>query len=91
MQFAIVNPFGLVSEALKGRTVAQLKERLKSKDFPITGKKADLVERAIENISENELLATGLEQIKQFDPDGYRKSSAQDKQIKMVQDADKKY
>lgn len=29
--------------------------------------------------------------MKQFDPDGYRKISAQDKQIKMVQDADKKY
>lgn len=155
--------FESVSEALKGRTVAQLKELLKSKDLSITGKKTDLVERAIENMPENELLATGLErkyvltqlgkselseneyvpymhrntkyanftvwdlnkmlgaadksnfreiinkrndeiqkqleksyestleQMKQFDPDGYRKIRAQDNQIKMIKDADEKY
>lgn len=53
--------FGSVNDALKGFTVAQLKELLQSKGLSAAGKKAELIEKVIENFSEDELMAVGAE------------------------------
>ena len=42
-----------IGEELKDLTVAQLKDRLKELGLPVSGKKADLISRIIENGGEN--------------------------------------
>lgn len=51
--------FASVKESVKGFTVQQLKNLLAENGYPTTGKKADLVTRAAENISEDTLLEAG--------------------------------
>ena len=58
----------------------------KSNFKEIIKKRNDEIQKQLDKSYES-----ALGQIKQFDPDGYRKICAQDKQIKRIQDADEKY
>mgnify|MGYP000900637779 CR=1 FL=1 len=51
---------GKAGESLKGLTVVSLKEILKRNDLPVSGKKANLIKRVAENISEEELIKSGV-------------------------------
>lgn len=53
--------YGPAHDALKGFTVAELKTLLQQKGAPVSGKKADLIERVMKNFSKEELLAAGME------------------------------
>ena len=53
--------FGSAADSLKSLTVQQLKDILVTKRQPTTGKKADLVMRIAETISESDLLAAGIQ------------------------------
>lgn len=53
--------FGSAADSLKSLTVQQLKDILVTKGQPTTGKKADLVMRIAETISESDLLAAGIQ------------------------------
>ena len=53
--------FASAKDSVKGFTVQQLKDWLAAKGCSITGKKADLVARVTENVSEEELLAAGIQ------------------------------
>lgn len=52
---------GPAKNALKGLTVDQLTELLKSNELSITGKKAELISRISDNISEDNLISLGVE------------------------------
>lgn len=53
--------FGPASEALKGLTIAQLKEILGTHNLKLSGKKDELISRVTNNVSERELLDEGIE------------------------------
>ena len=52
---------GTVKASVKSLTIPKLKELLNAHGLPVSGKKADLVTRVQDNISEEELLSTGLQ------------------------------
>lgn len=53
--------FGSAADSVKSLTVQQMKDLLASKGQPTTGKKAELVVRIAETISEIDLLAAGIQ------------------------------
>jgi hypothetical protein len=53
--------FGTAADAAASLKVAELKELLSAEGLPKTGKKAELVKRVAENISEEKILAAGVE------------------------------
>lgn len=53
--------FASARDSVKGLTVQQLKDLLVAKGYSAIGKKADLVARVTENISEEDLLAAGIQ------------------------------
>jgi hypothetical protein len=53
--------FASAKDSIKGLTVQKLKDLLVAKGCSATGKKVDLVARVAENISEEELLAAGIQ------------------------------
>lgn len=52
---------GAIQDSIRGFTVVQLKELLTTVNQPTSGKKADLIKRVSETISEEVLLAAGLQ------------------------------
>lgn len=52
--------YGSVANALKGLNVSDLKALLKQHGLSMTGKKAELIEKAATNISESDLISFGL-------------------------------
>lgn len=53
--------FVLSETSLKGLKVAELKDLLSSNNLPVTGKKAELVTRVMENIDKSVLMSHGVE------------------------------
>lgn len=60
-----------IKECIRSLTMPQLKEILAKYDLPTTGKKADLLHRVHESVSEEDLLDAGVEQKYRLTQKGY--------------------
>lgn len=52
--------FGPLQHSLNGLSVTELKQILKERNLPVSGKKAELIERISQSVSNDELLAAGV-------------------------------